>query len=87
MKNIIKKSLVNINYSLSKSRKSKSIFFHDVHSKNEYVKNGDVSTPIEKFANYGFNKSHAVSYSIISYQCAWLCNYFPRPKRFKTRVN
>ena len=52
MKNIIKKSLVNINYSLSKSRKSKSIFFHDVHSKNEYVKNGDVSTPIEKFANY-----------------------------------
>ena len=52
MKNFIKKSLVNINYSLSKSRKSKSIFFHDVHSKNEYVKNGDVSTSIKKFANY-----------------------------------
>ena len=52
MKNIIKKSLVNINYSLFKSRKSKSIFFHDVHSKNEYVKNGDISTPIEKFAKY-----------------------------------
>jgi len=30
----------------------------------------------EYFSGYGFNKSHAVSYSIISYQCAWLCNYF-----------
>ena len=30
----------------------------------------------EYFSGYGFNKSHAVSYSIISYQCAWLCNYY-----------
>lgn len=29
------------------------------------------------FSGYGFNKSHAVSYSVISYQCAWLYNYFP----------
>jgi DNA polymerase-3 subunit alpha len=34
-------------------------------------------TTFEYFSGYGFNKSHAVSYSIISYQCAWLCNYFP----------
>ena len=31
----------------------------------------------EYFSGYGFNKSHAVSYCIISYQCAWLLNYFP----------
>ena len=31
----------------------------------------------EFFSGYGFNKSHAVSYSIISYQCAWLYNYYP----------
>tara|TARA_B100000683_G_scaffold42948_1_gene38498 strand:+ start:1 stop:2787 length:2787 start_codon:yes stop_codon:yes gene_type:complete len=31
----------------------------------------------EYFSGYGFNKSHAVSYSIISYQCAWLWNYYP----------
>ena len=31
----------------------------------------------EYFSGYGFNKSHAVSYSIISYQCAWLYNYYP----------
>ena len=30
----------------------------------------------EYFSGYGFNKSHAVSYSMISYQCAWLCHYF-----------
>ena len=31
----------------------------------------------EFFSGYGFNKSHAISYSIISYQCAWLFNYYP----------
>ena len=31
---------------------------------------------IEYFSGYGINKSHAVSYSIISYQCAWLWNYY-----------
>jgi DNA polymerase-3 subunit alpha len=30
----------------------------------------------EYFSGYGFNKSHAVSYSIISYQCAWLFTYY-----------
>ena len=29
----------------------------------------------EYFSGYGFNKSHAVCYSIISYQCAWLMTY------------
>jgi DNA polymerase-3 subunit alpha len=30
----------------------------------------------EYFSGYGFNKSHAVSYSLISYQCAWLSYYY-----------
>jgi len=30
----------------------------------------------EFFNAYGFNKSHAVSYCFISYQCAWLLNYY-----------
>lgn len=29
----------------------------------------------EFFSGYGFNKSHAVCYSILSYQCAWLLTY------------
>jgi DNA polymerase-3 subunit alpha len=32
---------------------------------------------LEKFAEYGFNVSHSISYSIISYQTAWLKNYYP----------
>ena len=31
----------------------------------------------EYFSGYGFNKSHAISYSVISFQCAWLLNYYP----------
>jgi len=30
----------------------------------------------EFFSGYGFNKSHAVCYSILSYQCAWLTTYY-----------
>ncbi|MBN1124650.1 MAG: DNA polymerase III subunit alpha, partial [Sedimentisphaerales bacterium] len=32
---------------------------------------------IEKFAGYGFNKSHATRYSYIAYQTAWLKCYYP----------
>jgi DNA polymerase-3 subunit alpha len=31
----------------------------------------------EFFSGYGFNKSHAVSYSMISYQCAWFWTHYP----------
>jgi len=31
----------------------------------------------EYFSGYGFNKSHALSYSILSFQCAWLLTYYP----------
>ncbi|WP_100373746.1 DNA polymerase III subunit alpha [Bacillus sp. FJAT-45037] len=32
---------------------------------------------IERFANYGFNRSHAVAYSMISYQLAYLKAHYP----------
>ena len=32
---------------------------------------------IEPFAEYGFNKSHAVAYAMISYQTAYLKTYYP----------
>ena len=31
---------------------------------------------IEKFANYGFNKSHALAYSYLAFQTAWLKKYY-----------
>ena len=27
---------------------------------------------VEKFAGYGFNKSHSAAYALVSYQTAWL---------------
>lgn len=32
---------------------------------------------MEKFAGYGFNKSHAAAYALLSYQTAWLKAHFP----------
>ncbi len=32
---------------------------------------------IQKFAGYGFNKSHSAAYAMISYQTAWLKAHFP----------
>lgn len=32
---------------------------------------------MEKFAGYGFNKSHAAAYALVSYQTAWLKCHYP----------
>ena len=32
---------------------------------------------MEKFADYGFNKSHSAAYALVSYQTAWLKCYYP----------
>ncbi|MGB0497233.1 MAG: DNA polymerase III subunit alpha [Rubricella sp.] len=32
---------------------------------------------LDKFANYGFNKSHAAAYALVSYQTAWLKANYP----------
>ena len=52
---------------------------------NGALKNGiakDVAASIflkiEPFAEYGFNKSHAAAYAIISYQTAFLKTYYPK---------
>ncbi|MBE6161455.1 MAG: DNA polymerase III subunit alpha [Firmicutes bacterium] len=44
------------------------------YDKNLAIKIYDL---ILKFANYGFNKSHSVSYALIGYQMAYLKTYFP----------
>ncbi|MBB3899857.1 DNA polymerase III subunit alpha [Roseococcus suduntuyensis] len=36
------------------------------------AKAGEVFDLMEKFANYGFNKSHAAAYALVAYQTAWL---------------
>ncbi len=41
------------------------------------AKAGEVFDLLEKFANYGFNKSHAAAYAVVSYQTAWLKAHHP----------
>ena len=38
---------------------------------------GEVFDTIEKFASYGFNKSHSVAYSVLAYQTAYLKAHYP----------
>ncbi|MEO5510104.1 MAG: DNA polymerase III subunit alpha, partial [Longimicrobiales bacterium] len=37
----------------------------------------DIANQIEKFGRYGFNRSHAVAYALLSYETAWLKRHYP----------
>ncbi|NND60689.1 MAG: DNA polymerase III subunit alpha [Gammaproteobacteria bacterium] len=38
---------------------------------------GHIFDLMEKFAGYGFNRSHSVAYAVLSYQTAWLKAHYP----------
>jgi len=38
---------------------------------------GNIFDLVEKFAGYGFNKSHSAAYALLSYQTAWLKAHYP----------
>jgi len=38
---------------------------------------GNIFDLMEKFAGYGFNKSHSAAYALVSYQTAWLKTHYP----------
>ena len=40
-------------------------------------KANEIFDTMEKFAGYGFNKSHAAAYSLVAYQTAWLKRHYP----------
>lgn len=40
---------------------------------------GNLFDLVEKFAGYGFNKSHSAAYGLVSYQTAWLKTHYPAP--------
>ncbi|MFK2930772.1 DNA polymerase III subunit alpha [Dyella agri] len=40
-------------------------------------KSDEIFDLMEKFAGYGFNKSHAAAYALVSYQTAWLKAHYP----------
>ncbi len=58
--------------------KHRELFLAGAKERNYDVdKANDLFDKMEKFAEYGFNKSHAVAYSVISYQTAFLKYYYP----------
>ena len=58
--------------------KQRSIFKEGAINNNV---DGDLAMKIfdlvEKFAGYGFNKSHSAAYALVSYQSAWLKTHYP----------
>jgi DNA polymerase-3 subunit alpha len=42
------------------------------HNQISAAKANDLFDTIDKFAGYGFNKSHAAAYALVAYQTAWL---------------
>src|SRR4029077_1274967 len=56
-----------------------SIFVKGCKEKNQIpeAKANEIFDVLEKFAGYGFNKSHAAAYAIVAYQTAYLKANFP----------
>jgi DNA polymerase III subunit alpha len=47
------------------------------HNKIPAAKANELFDLIDKFAGYGFNKSHAAAYALLAYQTAWLKAHYP----------
>jgi len=45
---------------------------------HDYKKSSELFDLIEKFAGYGFNKSHSAAYAMVTFQTAWLKTYYPQ---------
>jgi DNA polymerase-3 subunit alpha len=60
-------------------QKQRENFVKGCHEKNQISKTkaNQIFDLLEKFAGYGFNKSHAAAYAIVAYQTAYLKANFP----------
>ena len=78
-KTLVKKSLDTIGSKAGERETAKKKFIEgaeNLHGIDRKITENLWKT-IEGFATYGFNKSHAVAYSIDSYYSAWLFTYHP----------
>ena len=58
--------------------KHREIFAEGAAKQNiDRAKADEIFDYMEKFAGYGFNKSHAAAYAYVSYQTAWLKAHYP----------
>ncbi|QOY55672.1 DNA polymerase III subunit alpha [Candidatus Sulfurimonas marisnigri] len=63
-------------------KKDMSVFNHEFSDGAQkqgydYDKASKLFDLIEKFAGYGFNKSHSAAYAMITFQTSWLKTYYP----------
>ena len=58
--------------------KQRVTFLKGAESRDIDVKTAEkIFNLMEKFAGYGFNKSHSAAYALVSYQTAWLKSHYP----------
>lgn len=58
--------------------KMRQLFMEGSQKNNiDAIKAGHIFDLVEKFAGYGFNKSHSAAYGLVSYQTAWLKTHYP----------
>jgi DNA polymerase-3 subunit alpha len=64
---------------IEEMEKQKNIFVEGCAKTNDIPKEKalELFALIEKFAGYGFNKSHSAAYAIVAYQTAYLKAYYP----------
>ena len=78
--NVLRKLLTKKGLSESKMKKKKDLYERFVKGcENKGMSFRQAKALWEKmeyFSGYGFSKNHAIPYSIISYQCAWLQTYY-----------
>lgn len=58
--------------------KQRQIFLEGAATKDiDETKANEIFDYMEKFAGYGFNKSHAAAYALVAYHTAWLKAHYP----------
>ncbi len=64
---------------LAEMNKQREIFVNGAKEKHNIPakKAEEVFTVMEKFAQYGFNRSHSAAYSVVAYQTAYLKAHYP----------
>lgn len=63
---------------LEEMAKQRELFAAGAAARGVERKNGEyIFDLMEKFAGYGFNKSHSVAYALVSYHTAWLKTHYP----------
>jgi len=63
---------------LKQKKKLYEKFMRGAHEHKYPIEKADkLWKKLEAFSGYAFNENHALSYSLISYQCAWLLTHYP----------